>query len=94
MPREAILFHPVGKGRSMKTFKQGDDITIIITIKIITTMHRTPIAFKAFSPQTLMPELVSTPLGRGGSLRREITAHKEQSLDVTPHLPEFSLLLP
>lgn len=83
----------------MKTFKQGNDITIIIiTIKITATIHRVPTAFKAFSTQTLtLSHEVRTSINptcqRKEPEDRDNIAPKGQSLDVTPHLPEFSLLL-
>lgn len=58
----------------MKTFKQGNDITIIFTtIKIIATVHRVPTVLKAFSPHThpMRSEQILNPLGRGGAETRD-----------------------
>lgn len=82
----------------MKTFKQGNDITINFKIKIIATIHRVPIVFKAFSLQTLTPShgvrtSINATWQRRESEDGDNTAPKGKSLDVTPHLPEFSLLL-
>lgn len=58
----------------MKTSKQGNDITItiitiMITIKIINTVHRAPIVLKVSIPHThpMRSELIFTPLYRGGA---------------------------